>query len=65
MGKEMLLVARSKERCCGCYACSLICPHAAITMAEDEDGFMYAIKNEKCTGCGICMSVCPFSDEKR
>ena len=30
-----------KNRCCGCSACSKICPVGAITMIEDEEGFLY------------------------
>ena len=28
-----------KTLCCGCTACSLVCPKNAITMQEDEEGF--------------------------
>lgn len=55
-------LAASKEKCCGCTACKNVCPVSAITMAEDEQGFLYPkIDNEKCIGCNRCQQVCPMS----
>jgi coenzyme F420-reducing hydrogenase beta subunit len=51
-----------KTLCCGCTACSLVCPKNAITMQEDEEGFLYPLTNEElCTNCGICRKVCAFT----
>ena len=30
-----------KSQCFGCEACMQVCPKAAISMFEDEDGFNY------------------------
>ena len=50
-----------KSECCGCTACKSICPKGAITMQEDEEGFLYPkIDKEKCINCGKCKSVCPI-----
>lgn len=50
-----------KEECCGCTACMSNCPQNAITMEEDEEGFLYPkIKKEKCVNCGLCKKVCPI-----
>lgn len=49
-----------KNDCCGCSACSQKCPKNAITMKENEEGFLYPeIDKEKCINCGLCSKVCP------
>lgn len=35
------ILYEKKEECCGCTACYSICSHSAITMIEDEEGFLY------------------------
>ena len=50
-----------KESCCGCNACLNICPHNAIEMKADEEGFLYPkIDEEKCIDCHLCLKVCPI-----
>ena len=47
--------------CCGCSACATICAHRAITMVEDEGGFLYPTINQKqCVNCGLCKTACPI-----
>lgn len=49
-----------KAQCTGCTACASVCPHAAITMIADEEGFSYPrVSMDQCTGCGRCEDVCP------
>lgn len=51
----------NQENCCGCTACASICPHGAITMKEDNFGFIYPhVNTELCTNCGLCEKVCAF-----
>ena len=51
----------SKEDCCGCTACANICPKHAITMEEDNEGFLYPkVDKGKCIDCGMCKKVCPI-----
>ncbi|MCI9087248.1 MAG: 4Fe-4S binding protein [Clostridia bacterium] len=53
-----------KNRCCGCSACSRICPVGAITMVEDGEGFLYPeINQEKCIQCGACHRICAFNTQ--
>lgn len=52
-----------KKNCCGCTACMNICPKNAITMKEDEEGFLYPeIDKEKCVKCGLCRKICAFQN---
>lgn len=47
--------------CCGCSACANICPHKAITMVENSEGFLYPkIDETKCVNCGLCQKACPI-----
>ena len=49
-----------KKDCTGCFACYNICPKNAITMQEDEYGYIYPIINdEKCIKCNLCKKICP------
>jgi formate hydrogenlyase subunit 6/NADH:ubiquinone oxidoreductase subunit I len=59
--KETPELYLKKEQCCGCSACYAICPKNAITMIEDEEGFLYPqINIDRCVGCKMCLKVCPF-----
>ncbi len=50
-----------KERCSGCTACMNSCPVGAISMIQDEEGFLYPeIDEGKCIHCGLCRKICPF-----
>ena len=56
----MYLENKNKYLCSGCTACQYICPHNAIEMIEDEEGFKYPVINrEKCTDCKACIKICP------
>ncbi len=59
----MISVYNSKKDCCGCTACSNICPLNAIAMEPDEEGFLYpSINEELCVDCGLCKNVCTFQN---
>ena len=61
--KDYIKIENEKD-CCGCGACANICPVNAITMKENEIGFIYPIVDEAlCIGCGQCKKVCVFSDK--
>lgn len=54
----------NKKDCCGCTACSSVCPKNCITMAEDNEGFLYpSVDAENCIDCGMCEKVCPIKKE--
>lgn len=47
--------------CCGCLACESVCPQGAISLTENEKGFiMPNIDEDKCINCGLCLKVCDF-----
>lgn len=51
---------KNKQDCCGCSACTQRCPKQCITMAEDEEGFLYPqVDTSKCVDCHLCEKVCP------
>ena len=61
MEREIPVLYKRKEECCGCTACYAICPKEAISMIEDEEGFEYPVIDEsKCIRCFQCIKVCPF-----
>lgn len=60
MSKEHISI-ENKADCCGCTACYSACPKKAITMKDDEEGFLYPVVDTgKCIDCGICVEVCPI-----
>lgn len=55
-------IDKHKNDCCGCTACSKICPKQAITMKPDVMGFLYPeIDENLCIDCGKCVKVCAFT----
>ena len=55
----------NKAKCCGCTACFSICSNEAISMMEDQEGFLYPVVNEtKCIDCKACEMVCPVNQTK-
>ena len=49
------------ENCCGCSACSNVCPKHCISMKPNTEGFIYPHINESlCVHCGMCLKYCPI-----
>ena len=54
------MIKANRADCSGCEACANACPHNAIEMIRDEEGFAYPeINRELCKECGRCDDVCP------
>lgn len=60
---EKIILFEDKRDCCACGACENICPTGAITMQEDEYGFVYPHINENlCIKCRSCKRVCAYQN---
>lgn len=60
-----LLNITEEKICTGCGACQNKCPNNAISMKEDEEGFLFPnIDKTKCTNCGLCEKTCPILNPK-
>lgn len=51
-------------KCTGCSACAVACPHQAIRMLKNKEGFYYpAVNSSVCVKCGVCIKTCPISED--
>lgn len=54
---------RNEKDCCGCGACTEICPRNCLSMIPDRYGFPYpVVKRDECVDCGMCNKVCPIEN---
>lgn len=61
-----MIEIRDKKKCCGCFACSQICPKKCISLETDNEGFYYPhVDQSKCVNCGLCDKVCPEQNDNR
>lgn len=61
INNQIPVLWEDKEDCCGCTACYAICPASAISMEEDDEGFLYPKINPSiCVKCYVCQKVCPI-----
>ncbi len=53
------------KKCTGCLACYNACSNNAITLRQDDCGFIYPeISLSQCVNCGKCFKVCPVNNIK-
>lgn len=63
MGNTISLI--DKNQCSGCGSCFNKCPVKAISLIENDEGFLYpVIDMKRCIKCGFCYSSCPVVSEK-
>lgn len=56
----MITLVEKRELCSGCGACAAVCPHKAIRMERDGEGFRYPkISESLCVECRLCLNACP------
>lgn len=61
-----MIEIKNKADCCGCTACTSICPKECIEMIKDDEGFAYPnVKKEKCIECNLCVKVCPIINNSK
>ena len=59
-----MIQIKDKKNCCGCNSCVQACPKQCITMAEDEEGFLYPhVDAAVCIDCGLCARSCPVINQ--
>lgn len=60
-----LCFGKLSENCCGCGACANVCPVNAISMVQNDEGFLYPVIDESlCTNCGLCSKTCNFNSKR-
>ena len=60
-----MIQVQNKKLCSGCAACYNSCPFQAISMQEDNEGFLYPIvDSRKCIECKKCEEICPCINGK-
>lgn len=59
--KSYIFNTARKQLCMGCGTCMQLCPKGALTMHDDDEGFLYPqINPDLCVGCGLCDRKCPI-----
>ncbi len=57
------MIICNQDHCTGCGACENICKHRAISMKENEKGFLYpVVDSAHCVECGLCIKTCPVNN---
>lgn len=52
------------EYCTGCRLCEQLCPHKAINIQQNNEGFLLAfVDDEKCVECNLCQKKCPQNSD--
>lgn len=54
----------TQSNCTGCGLCSEKCPQNCISMAPNEEGFLFpTVDLHTCINCGVCSSYCPINTD--
>lgn len=61
----MMNILEFQDHCCGCGSCVFSCPHKAIHMEKNRQGFLYpAVLKSRCIECGQCIEACSFNQQQ-
>lgn len=59
-----MIKIENKANCCGCSACSQVCPKECIKLETDNQGFLYPkVDKTICVNCHLCEKVCPVINQ--
>lgn len=54
----------SKDKCCGCGKCEIICSQNAIKLTYNSSGFLFPVVNKtSCVDCSQCVKQCSFNND--
>ena len=60
------MLSTKTDECVGCGACENVCPVKAISMQENEEGFLYpVVDSDLCVSCNKCNHVCPVQKNEK
>lgn len=60
------MLSTKTDECVGCGACENVCPVKAISMQENEEGFLYPVVDaDLCVSCNKCNHVCPVQKNEK
>ena len=60
------MLSTKMDECVGCGACENVCPAKAISMRENEEGFLYPVVDaDLCVSCNKCNHVCPVQKNEK
>ena len=54
--KDVVTLKLEKEKCVGCGVCTLVCPHAVLSLTN---GKIDITNRDACMECGACSRNCP------
>jgi ferredoxin len=54
--KDVVTLRLDREKCIGCGACLLVCPHAVLSLTN---GKIEIADRDACMECGACSRNCP------
>jgi ferredoxin len=54
--KDVVTLKLEEEKCAGCGACLLVCPHAVLSLTN---GRVEIANRDACMECGACAQNCP------
>jgi ferredoxin len=56
--KDVVTLRLEKEKCVGCGVCTLVCPHAVLSLTN---GKIDITNRDACMECGACSRNCPVN----